>query len=805
MERPTGGILAALLLLMALGAGAAFLLWERCGLRGCPDVERLSAFVPDEASILVDRSGRELAKLYRVHRVVVSFDSLPPHVSEAFVAVEDQRFWEHGGVDWPRVIGAAWANLRSLGIEEGFSTITMQLARNVFPERLPQNERTLSRKLAEMRVARKIEERYSKKQILELYMNQIYFGEGAWGIEAAAQEYFGRPASALTLPQAALLAGVIRAPSRLNPRVNPRAALHRRAIVLQKMAVQGRIGPAEAQAAATAPLELSRGHSSLENTAPYFVEETRRVLEERFGSAIYTGGYTVHTSLDLDVQRVAEAELEDQLSAIESGRYGSFRHPGFASAFTDSTGRSPYLQGAIIVMDAHSGDILAMVGGRDFEDSKFNRATQARRQAGSSFKPFVYAAALAAGYPPTHALSDAPLSRVLSDGSVWSPQNFGGSYAGVVTLRDALVQSRNVATIRLAEEVGLGEVIRLAERLGIQGPIPHVPSIAIGAAEVTLLEMVAAYAAFATLGERPEPRYVLRVEDRDGRTVWRREPETYRVLDPGVAFLVTDIMRDVVDRGTGTAVRAAGFGGAAAGKTGTTNESTDVWFIGFTPKRVTGVWIGLDHPSRIVGGATGGRLAAPVWGRVARRTTPTGDGDWSAPPGVESRVVDAVGNIHGAGCALYGPAREEYFLAGTVPDGECVPGLSPLWPDSADPYLLGEPAPGADGEERWWNRLRNRVLGPERTDSAAAPVEPGVVPGAEPGAEPPEPDSSPPVRRERRPRPGDAPRPRDRDTTSAERSRGERERVRDDPPELLGKPVPRSRSRGRPGPRGTPR
>ncbi|HEX6938099.1 MAG TPA: PBP1A family penicillin-binding protein [Longimicrobiales bacterium] len=786
-------MLAALLAFLAVSAGIGWLLWERCGLRGCPDVERLNGYVPDEASVVVDRRGREIAKLYRIHRVVVPLDSLPPYVPAAFIAVEDRRFWEHDGVDWPRVFGAAWANVRAMGIEEGFSTITMQLARSVFPERLPLRERTLSRKLAEMRVAKEIEERFTKREILELYLNQIYFGGGAWGIEAAAQEYFGKPAAELTLAEAALLAGLIRAPNRLSPRVNPRAALARRAVVLRMMAVQELVPAAEAEAAAREPLELARGTVDRRGRAPYFVEEVRRVVEEKFGDAAYTEGYTIHTTLDLAVQDAAESELAAQLQAIESGHHGAFRHPAFAAGAGagDGSGRTPYLQGAVVVLDARRGDVLALVGGRSFEDSKFNRATQARRQPGSAFKPIVYAAALAAGLPPTHVLSDAPLRRVLDDGSVWAPRNFGGAYGGAITLRDALVHSRNVATIRLADQIGLDAVIEMANRLGLNGPLPRVPSIAIGAGEVSLLRLVAAYAAFATLGDRPEPRFVTRVEDRDGRVVWRNPPFSRHVLDPGVAFLATDLMRDVVDRGTGTAVRAVGFRGPAAGKTGTTNDGTDVWFIGFTPERVAGVWIGLDRPQPIVPGATGGRLAAPVWGRIMRRTAPRTAAGWVPPPGVEAHLVDAFGHVLPPWCAPYGAVHEEYFLAGTAPPASCAPGGRPFWSDSGAPKLLGEPTDPSDSAyDAWWDRMRRRPPGAE-WDTIAGGRPPGAAS---------RPDSPPAGRREdarRRDTPapggdgrrdGRPPGARRDGPPRPEPSRG-RARRDDGPPKLLGRPA----------------
>lgn len=729
MNRGKGAIVFTLAMVM-MATVVAWLLWARCGLKGCPDVARLRGFVPEQASVVVDRSGGELGKLFRIRRILVPLDSLPEYVPAAFVAIEDQRFWEHGGVDWTRVAGAAWANVRALGIAEGFSTITMQLARNIFPEQLPYSERTLSRKLAEMRVAREIEARYSKHQILELYLNQIYFGSNAWGIEAAAQEYFGKSAKELTLAEGALLAGVIRAPHHLNPRLNPRGALARRQLVLRKMVDQGIIDADSAATAASAPLVLSRGEVEEGTAAPYFMEEVRRILEQELGESVYTGGYTIHTTLDPGVQEVAEAELRDQLAAIEAGRYGGFRHPVYGSEIDDdgtSDPSTPYLQGAVVVMDVRTGSVLAMVGGRDYSDSRFNRATQARRQPGSAFKPFVFAAALSEGYTLTSHLQDTPLRLVMDDGTVWEPGNYGGNYAGVTTLRDALVYSRNAATIRLANQVGIDRVIALAQRLGISGPIPRVPSIAIGSAEVTLLEIVTAYASFASLGRRPEPRLVTRVVDPRGRVVWRQPPRVRRVLDPAISFMVTDLLRDVVDRGTGVQVRGVGFRGAAAGKTGTTNAAADVWFIGYTPERVAGVWIGFDTPRQIVGNASGGTLAAPVWGRVMRRSGAGGAGDWSMPAGIERLWIDAGGRVVARDCPVArGPVRAEYFLAGTAPRGGCGTDLLPPgWMDSLD--ALPDSTGVRDAEdERWWYRLRRRIFGPGKpVDSVPGDVAPG--------------------------------------------------------------------------------
>ena len=714
-------------ILIALGTVTAVVLvvfvaaYQTCGFDGCPDIDQIRGYMPDEASVVVDRNQQEIGKLFRVNRVVVGVDTLPEHITQAFVAIEDQDFYDHGGVDFTRVLGAAWQNIRSGGIAEGFSTITMQVARNVFPDQLPANQRTLSRKISEIKVARALERRYSKPEILELYLNQIYFGSGAWGIQAAAQEYFGKSAMELDIPEAALLAGLPQAPSRLNPRENMEGALNRRATVITRMEEQGYITAEEARAAADSEPELARSRLETPDRAAYFVEHVRQLLEERLGDDIYTRGYTIHTTLDLEAQEMAERELSQQLQAIEAGRYGSYPRRSYAST-SDSAAlaagsESPYLQGALVTMSVRSGDVLVMIGGRDFEQSKFNRAVQARRQPGSAFKPFVYAAALQAGLPPTTILEDTPY-RLARDGQVWEPKNYDGGYAGPITMREALVRSKNIATVRLAEQVGLSRVIGMAKQLGLAGDIPHYPSVAIGAAEATLMEMVAAYAALASLGDLPEPRFITHVTDRNGAMVWQEPPRRQEVLGRDVAFLTVDLMKDVVDRGTGSAVRGAGFRFPAAGKTGTTNESADVWFIGFTPEVATGVWIGMDDPQRIMANATGGRLAAPVWGRVMRNIVSSG-GDWNVPPGIETLQVDEMGNTIASNCPTTGVVREEYFLRGTARVNDCYGygyGYDSLYGDS----LYGD----REGDS-WWRRLRERLFSDdeERVDSAGRPIQ----------------------------------------------------------------------------------
>ncbi len=658
-----------------------WLLWQRCGLGGCPDVATLTSYQPGGATLLLDRAGQQFADLAPLHHAVVPIDSLPAYVPAAFVAVEDKRFYAHDGVDWRRFLGALAADLRARGFVQGFSTITMQLARNVWHDRLPGEQRTLKRKIQEIRVARDIEHHFNKREILALYLNQINFGEGAFGIEAAARTYFGRPATALTLAQAATLAGVPKSPVLYDPRRHPDRARRRRDLVLRLMVDQGLAPPAAGAAARALPLQLA-GEPASRRRGPaqfagFFVDEVRRELEDRLGDDIYTAPLRVVTTLDRAAQERAEDELGQQLRAIEAGEYGPFRGDPYPGARRDSLPPGNYLQGAAVVMRADSGDVLALVGGRDYARSPFDRATRAVRQPGSAFKPFVYAAALANGYAPSQHIADTPLKMNLPGGEVWEPRNFTGEFQGEVTLREALVESLNVPTIRLASAVGLGTVVRLARRAGIRTPIPQLPSIAIGAAGVVPLELTSAYSALAAAGQTVRPRYVLRVEDEDGHVVWSAGADRARVLSPAVAFLITDMLGDAVNEGTGTAVRDAGFRGPVAGKTGTTNDGTDVWFVGYTPDVVGSVWIGLDRPAPFVRNATGGAIAAPVWGRIMRavvRGRPRRD--WEQPRDVVLESMDpASGLLLRPGCRpARGAASQELFIRGMEPAAACPRG-----------------------------------------------------------------------------------------------------------------------------------
>jgi penicillin-binding protein 1A len=704
LRQPTQKMILGGLVAIALffgGAGAAVGAWTQACAGGCPTAEQIEHFAPQQATELYDVNGGLLGLFYRERRQLIAIADLPPHVPLAFVAIEDRRFFEHEGVDLRRLIGALRDNLFEGFASSGASTISMQLARNLFPEQLPAGEKTLRRKIAEARLAIAMERQLSKEEILQLYLNHIFLGAGAYGIEAAARTFFDKSARELNFVEAATLAGLPQAPSAYNPRRSPDAALGRRNVVLDAMADTEVITEEEAEEAKDRPLNLSPPAGV--RHAPYFVEQIRRDLEERLGELLYTGGLKIYTTLDPAVQAEAEVALEEQLRQVESGVYGGFRYPTYErfTANLAATGEStvtstPYLQGTVIMMDPYTGSVLAMVGGRDFRHSQFNRATQALRQPGSAFKPFVFAAALERGRSPLYTLSDAPLRVALPDGQApWIPRNFSDEYEGDLTLREALKRSKNMVAIRLGQEVGVNAVQDVARRAGISSNIPSYPSVFIGAAAVYPLDLIAAYAPFANGGLRVEPRYIDRIEDGDGRLIWKPAAAPRVAFEPAVAWIMTDMMREVVDGGTGYAVRNPAVGNLpyeipAAGKTGTTNDATDVWFVGYTPDVLAGVWIGFDQPQTISGGATGGGFATPVWARVVRkyyeqRTPPE---PWQRPEDVAViRISRWTGTAVTEDCPYIVGSTTDYFVGSAAPQPGCAP------PELRDPqpYLPGRP------------------------------------------------------------------------------------------------------------------
>ena len=647
------------------GAGLAWV-WPRCSGNDCPSVAALRTYTPPQATRVFDRSGQVLAHLAPERRIMVPLARVPATVAGAFLAVEDRRFFRHHGVDWRRAVGALVRDIRDLGFTEGFSTLTMQLARNVFPEHLSR-AKTLPRKAWEIMLARQIEKEFSKDEILEMYLNQIYLGNGLYGVEAAAQGYFGRSATGLTLAQAALLAALPKAPSTYDPRRNPMVAIDRRNLVLSIMVEAGVATPDEAERAKAEPLGLVPPPEA-QGDAPYFVAEIRRELRERFGADSDRDGLKVFTGIDGPMQSAARDDLLAQLEAVESGELGRFTGPKCG----DRGGNDPAtcLQGLFVALDVRTGDVLALVGGRDFATSQFDRVTQARRQAGSAFKPFVYATALAQGVPITTQLLGPGMQDAEGD---YRPADHVADSVSV-DLREGLKISSNRAAVALGERVGVENVVRTAQSLGLSTTIPPYPSTFLGASSVIPLEMVGAYTAFANGGVRVQPRLIRRVEDASGRVLYQAPVARAAALSPETAFLITSLMRDVVDHGTGYRVRdALPWGVPAAGKTGTTNESADAWFIGYTPDVAAAVWVGFDQPKRIMFGADGGKLAAPVWGKVmagyyAKHPVPAA---WEPPPGVISVAVDMSTGQRATDSCPPEVVRDEWFLAGTEPVNYC--------------------------------------------------------------------------------------------------------------------------------------
>ena len=656
----------------------------------CPSIDVLERYQPRQTSRLFAIDGRFIAELGMERRTLATLEEIPRIVQEAFVVTEDKRFYRHRGIDWFRIPGATLTNLRAGSFVEGFSTITMQLARNVFPNKLTR-EKSPVRKLKEIKVARRIERRYPKEKILELYLNQINLGSGAHGVETAAQRYFGKPVKYLNVAEAATLAAIPKAPTRYNPRRFPARAVQRRNTIIELMRREGTVDDMQASLAKAYPLALARRVESGE-IAPYFAEWVRQTLHERFGDRLYEQGLKVYTTLDLDMQTAAERAVESQLRSIESGRFGRFQHVTYEQYVArgdrdqGSGAESPYLQAAFVAIDPRDGSVRAMVGGRDYYDSQFNRATQALRQPGSTFKPIVYSTAIQHGRSPATLFDDSPISLPQLDGSIWTPENYDLKFLGPMTMRHGLYESRNIIAIRAGMEVGEDNVIATARKFGLTTPIPPYPSIHIGAAEVHPIELIGGYTTFANLGTRTTPNAILRVEDQEGTVLWQTKPDSVQVMSTAEAWLMTNMLKDVVLRGTAVGrVWNAGFRVPSGGKTGTTNDGADVWFVGFTANLVAGIWVGFDKPTKIMADAQGGRLAAPAYTDFmieVYRSRPEPP-DWPRPSAVIARTVDSLTGLL-ATPMCYMTAYTEYFLPGTEPTSSCMgiggsPGNAAAW------------------------------------------------------------------------------------------------------------------------------
>ena len=616
---------------------------------------------PLQSSLVYARDGSLIGEIGSEWRTSVSIRTLPKFVGEAFIAVEDKRFYQHNGVDIVGIAGAIKDNL--LGASRGASTITQLLVGNMHPDLIDRRDKTISRKLHEQSAAREMERHYNKDQILEAFLNQISFGHGWYGVESASRHYFGKSASALTIAEAATLAALPKGPAIYDPVKYPDRAKHRRDAILGLMAEQKYITPGEAAAARAEPVRTVPD-GGVSAPSPYFIDVVR-VQAERAGVAVSTGGFRVYTTLDPALQRAAVQALADGTAEVE--RRPGYRNPTWAS---HAKGSTDYLQGAVVAIDPSSGDVKALVGGRNYQESPFNRAVSGMRQPGSSFKPFVYGRALMDSLPPNAIVGDTAID-IRYDQQSYRPRNSDDKFMGNITLREAITHSRNPVAVQLWMKYGADSIIALARRFGITTPISPYPASAIGASEVQPLAFIAAFTAFDNLGTPMVPRFVYRVDDRSGRTLFSQGIASLApALDPLVTFILRDMMRDVVERGTATPVRRylpASL--PVAGKTGTTDDNTDVWFVGVTPEIVAGVWLGFDKPRSIAEhGVAGGSLAAPVFAQMLALAGYTHPGSgWEVPPGLVTAELDRLSGKLADGSTPAERRYTEYFLPGTEP------------------------------------------------------------------------------------------------------------------------------------------
>jgi penicillin-binding protein 1A len=713
--------------------------------RDIPQVSTLEDYRPNIITRVLAEDGSLLGEFSIERRVVVEFHQIPPVLRNAIVSIEDTDFWKHLGINPWRIPGAALANFRSGKRGQGFSTLTMQLTRILFLT----PEKTIRRKIQEIILAFQIEKNFTKEEIFTLYSNQMYFGHGNYGVEAAARFFFDKAISDLELPEAALLAGVLQSPARLSPIEHPEHAIRRRNLVLRRMADERYITRNEADIAQSIPLRL-RLHKATPTIAPHFLEEVRKSLERTYGSQrIYQGGLEVHTTLQPRLQRAANRTIRDGVlkldreirgfiapteSILEDGAFPAdvhlpdWNHPlsvgdvvrgvvlasdddaaavqighynarvgreeiawtqqrrvrsvlaaGAIAPFrilglSDAGGvpiadvrleQEPTVEASLLALEVRTGNVCAMVGGYDFERSKFNRATQALRQVGSAFKPILYAAAIEhAGYTAATLIDDSPLvfhSRWSDE--VWRPRNYDGTFLGPMTLRRAIERSRNIPAVRTLEAIGVETGIEYARRLGLTGPMPPYLPIALGAGEATLVDMTAAYASFPNQGLRMDPRFITRITDRDGNIVDETRPHATEAIRADTAFIMTSLLQGVVQRGT--AVRARQLGRPIGGKTGTTNDWTDGWFVGFEPTLAAGVWVGFDAKRNSLGkGHDGGHSALPIWIDFWKEAT---DGteiiSYPVPANIVLVPVDARGHRVAPGQG----GRLEPFVTGSEP------------------------------------------------------------------------------------------------------------------------------------------
>jgi penicillin-binding protein 1A len=657
-----------LTLVCVLGIGAAAIKWFS---RDLPSMARLEMIEPALKTRILARDSTVIKEFYEENRIFLPIDQIPLPVQRTFLAVEDRRFYEHSGIDLQRIVVTMWKDLIHWSRAQGASTITQQISTDLF---LNKKEQTFPRKIREALLAFKIERTYSKDEILEIYLNQIYFGEGTYGIEAASRKYFGKSVKELGLNQIALLAGLPKNPGGYSPFSNPERASRRVGLVLGAMEEYGVITKAQRDSLRDCSLDLVTKVSANQDFAGYFCEYIRQILEAKYGSrSVYRDGYTVYTTLDANLQRAAERNLEAKDAELEKSIGARVTRAGYEEAIARGEKASPsYLQSALVAIDPRNGDILALVGGRSFHDTQYNRAMQAPRQPGSAFKPFLYIAALENGYNPSDILLDTPLVVELPNGDVWKPRNYDEKFHGAVSLREALARSLNVPSIKLIQAVGPPAVIDVAKRMGIKSRLQNVLSLALGTNEVTLLELTSAYGVLAAEGMWAQPMAITRIEDRNGNTLEQYREYHEEVLPPDVSYVMTDMLTSVIDevQGTGEAVRKYGLDIPVAGKTGTTDEYTDGWFVGYNPELVIGVWTGFDERKPIGRTMTGARVALPIWVETMKAAFPTNRGPaFVRPPNIiEELICQESGLLSTPYCPK---VVREIFIEGNEPTRQC--------------------------------------------------------------------------------------------------------------------------------------
>jgi penicillin-binding protein 1A len=625
-----------------------------------PSIETLKNYKPPTVTKFFSDEGEVIAEFFIERREVVSLDRIPHHLVQAFVAGEDARFFQHKGLDYVAILRALFRNIFSGEILQGGSTITQQVVKSL----LLTPEKSFARKIREALLAFKIEKNLSKEEILFLYLNQMYLGHGSYGVAAAAETYFGKSIDELNLPESALLAGLPQAPSKYSPFNHPEQAKRRQIYILNRMAEEGLISSGELVEALQKPIQIKTKPNSFSERALYFVEYVRKYVEEKYGKdSLYKNGLQVYTTIDLNFQSMAQEAVESGLKEIE-------KRQKYKASGMDST-----LEGSLVCSDLETGYIKAMVGGRDFKKSQFNRVTQARRQTGSAFKPIVYASALDKDYTPASVIVDSPNIYEWGD-KRWKPKNYGEKFSGPITMRNALTHSVNVVTVKIAQDIGIDYIRDYAKKLGISSPLQNDLSMALGSSSLSLLELTKAYAVFANQGKIFRPIFIKKILDRDGNLLEENLPLSYpkelpegeQVLTPQTAYLMTYLLEGVVQNGTGWKAKA--LKRPVAAKTGTTDQFVDAWFIGYTPEFITGVWVGFDDEKSLGENETGSRAASPIWVTFMSKILKDKPvQDFPIPEGVEFATIDPRTGLIGSGNGTL----LECFREGTGPSPEASP------------------------------------------------------------------------------------------------------------------------------------